>query len=491
MSRATNELGTMTAEYALETSINRRKAAIKKDLIEFSKFVDPKAAEWYGARHLRVIADKLMGAARTPNSRLIINLPPRHWKSSLASEKFPAWYLGHYPERAVILASYGVTLAEKFSRSVRDMIVGNDRYKLLFPKTIVRPDISRVDDWMLVGGTRSSFRAAGVGGGINGLGGDLLILDDPVMDYEQSQSMSWRKVLRDWFRGVFRQRVNPGTSIVIIMSPWNEDDIVGWLLWLEKNEGGEHYDVIDMPAVDEAGNYLWPERIPPEEYERMRVSIGDFAWRNQWLCKRGADVGAEIQRSWFQFFPELPAEASWRVRAWDLAITKKTVEKPNPDFTATVKATMHEGCLWLGSPRLMRENWTVVQNEIKVAYANERTLRTGTGQSNVETATVQALLREGIKIEPVDERHGDHRARASVWINWAKLGRIKLVGTPEEWDAFLSQFCSFPLGHDDAIDVVSDVARMLNLSLVSPLGHTQSREYDKRVDVLRELGRLM
>ncbi len=482
-------LGTVMGEAFLERAIEKRKTEIRQDLIEFACFIDPTQTQWYRARHLRTIADALMRAAETPNSRLIIDTPPRHWKSSLASERFPMWYLGHHPERAVILASYGVTLAEKFSRTVRDTIMGNARYKLLFPRTIVRPDIARVDDWTLTLGTRSSFRAAGVGGGITGMGGHLLILDDPIMDYEQSQSLTYRKALWEWYRSVFRQRIEPGTSIVIITTRWNEDDLVGRIFQAEKDAGGEHFDKIELPAVDKEGNYLWPARYSPEEYEQVKSSIGDFAWRAQWMCNPGDDTGSEIQRSWFQFFPALPTGASWQVRPWDLAITSKQVDKPNPDYTATVKACMHDGVLWLGSPRLMREDWTTVQNEIKVAHSNERTLRIGMGQSMIEGATIQSLVREGIKIEPVDERHGDHRARASVWINWAKTGCVKLVGTPEEWDAFIAQWCSFPLGHDDAIDVVSNAAKMLNLTL-APIPRRQSREFDRRTKILDYLGRM-
>lgn len=490
-------VSTALGEAIISQAIEKRKEEIRKDLIQFCCFVDPQQAKWYKAQHLRRIADVLMRVAETPNSRVILNTPPRHWKSSLASEKFPAWYLGHHPDESIILASHTATLAETFSRRVRDTIVTNDRYKVLFPNAVVRPDIMRVDDWMLTKGYRSSFLAAGVEGSINGKGGHLLIMDDPIKDYEQSNSLTYRNSLWNWYVNVFRLRIEPGTRIVIITTRWNEDDLVGRILNAEKNLGSEHFEVIEIPAewTDENKqvHYLWPERFITKdynEYEATKATIGNFAWRAQWLCNPSADdSSAEIQRSWFQYFPELPKGASWQVRAWDLAITSKQVDKPNPDYTATVKACTHDGVLWLGSPRLMRENWTVVQNEVKVANSNERTIRVGMGQSIVESATVQALIREGVKIEQVDERHGDHRARASVWINWARTGRVKLVGTPEEWDAFMAQWCSFPLGHDDAIDATSDVAKMLNLQF-NPAPRQQSKTYDKRTDILSQLGRL-
>lgn len=483
------DLRNALSEAALVESIDRRKAEVRSDLIAFSCFVDPSQTKWYHAKHLRKIAGVLMKAAETPGARIAITLPPRHFKSSLASEKFPAWYLGHHPERSVILASHSVTLAEKFSRTVRDMIASNERYRALFPKTVLRTDMTRVDDWLLTAGTRSSFRAAGVGGGILGMGGHLLILDDPIMDYEQSQSLSYKKALWEWYRTVFRQRIQENTVIAIIMSRWNNEDIVGKLVEAEKY-GGEHFEVIDTPAYDEkTQEYLWPERYRPEEYEAMKTAIGDFAWRAQWLCRPEEDTGSEIQRSWFQFFPSLPEKAQWQVQAWDLALTEKQVDKPNPDWTASVKGTVHENTLWLGEPILVRENWTKVRDRAVQSFLAGPTIRQGTGKAMQETATVQALEREGYSLEQVNERRGDHRTRASVWINWARTGRVKLVGTPDEWDSFLAQWCAFPFGHDDAVDAVSNAAEMLSLQLV-PQTREQTRAFDERTVLLDRLGRI-
>src|SRR6188472_3172113 len=72
-------------------------------LIEFAQFIDPTQKRWYRAQHLRMIAGVLERVERGELKRVIISVPPRHWKSSLASEKFPAWYLGRNSKNAVIL----------------------------------------------------------------------------------------------------------------------------------------------------------------------------------------------------------------------------------------------------------------------------------------------------------------------------------------------------------------------------------------------------
>src|SRR5574340_681321 len=145
-----------------------RMARAREHLIDFACYIDPAAAHWYRAPHLVKIAEYLErieravalpvppaapssapeGQASTPAAapsepplrRLIVETPPRHWKSSLVSDKFPAWFLGRQPQATVLLASYAVSLAVKFARSVRDTIESNQLYQELFPEVRVRPD---------------------------------------------------------------------------------------------------------------------------------------------------------------------------------------------------------------------------------------------------------------------------------------------------------------------------------------------------------------
>ena len=82
-------------------------------------------AQWpvfeLGAHH-RIIVDKLEAVERGDIRRLILLCPPRHGKSLLATQMFPAWFLGRHPDRFVISASYGQELADDFGRRVRNLI---------------------------------------------------------------------------------------------------------------------------------------------------------------------------------------------------------------------------------------------------------------------------------------------------------------------------------------------------------------------------------
>jgi hypothetical protein len=73
--------------------------------------------------HIEVIAAKLTAVREGKIRRLIINLPPRHLKSLLASIAFPAWCLGHDPSAQILCVSYAQDLADKLARDCRSIIM--------------------------------------------------------------------------------------------------------------------------------------------------------------------------------------------------------------------------------------------------------------------------------------------------------------------------------------------------------------------------------
>src|SRR5947209_18796270 len=81
--------------------------------------------------HLELIATKFEACSQGRIRRLAILLPPRQLKSHMASIAFPAWCLGHHPDRHVICASYGQELADKMARDCR-RIMASRWYQSLF-----------------------------------------------------------------------------------------------------------------------------------------------------------------------------------------------------------------------------------------------------------------------------------------------------------------------------------------------------------------------
>ncbi len=463
----------------------------RRHLIDFARYIDPNAAASYSARHLAKIAEYLErvergistasdsspSAAGEPKEgikRLIIETPPRHWKSSLVSDKFPAWFLGRHPEATVLLASYAVSLAKKFSRSVRDTIEGNELYQQVFPGVKVRPDTRDATDWALEGQKRSSLRAAGVGGGMTGHGGQLLIIDDPTAGLEDALSELVQENQEQWYHGTWYNRREPNAAIVIIMQRWPGKDLVERLLEAERERGGEHWEVLRLPAVCDSpedpigrriGEGLWEERFGAKFYAETQANLLPWVWNALWQQNPTEQEGTDIKRSWFEghYAACLPDGVCWQVHAFDTAMTLKQVNKPDPDYTADVKACLHQGNLYLGEPRLRRCEWNQVVDDIRTCRIRDPRVRIGMGKALHETAALQALARQGVPIEQYAESD-DPRARALAWINQASIGRVFLVGTPAQWEPFMAQWTAFPRGkHDDAVACVSGAVRMLGL----------------------------
>ena len=74
-----------------------------------------------GAHHAK-LAKIFEEIAQGKKKRVIVNIAPRHGKSELISYLAPAWFLGKYPHKKVIMASHTADLAVDFGRRVRNLV---------------------------------------------------------------------------------------------------------------------------------------------------------------------------------------------------------------------------------------------------------------------------------------------------------------------------------------------------------------------------------
>ena len=193
--------------------------------------------------HIEVIAAKLAAVRAGRIRRLIINLPPRHLKSLLASIAFPAWCLGHDPSAQILCVSYAQELADKLARDCRS-IMTSPWYRQIFP-TCLAPHRQAVQEFIT---TRQGYRlATSTGGVLTGRGADLILIDDPLKP-EEALSEARRNATNDWYANTLYSRLNDKRrgGIVIIMQRLHEDDLVGHVL------GQEPWEVVSFPAIAEA-----------------------------------------------------------------------------------------------------------------------------------------------------------------------------------------------------------------------------------------------
>lgn len=486
----------LSPQDAAQELLQRRRA--RRGLVDFACYVDPNAdgeyqrrvgANPYRAQHLQKIAAIFEQLERRELRRAIIVVPRRHWKSSLL-EKFAAWYLGKHPEHALILGSYAEGLAQSFSHNIRDLIGTNSQYRAVFPGVALKEDTREVTRWALTGAYRYSLRAAGRGSGIVGGGCDGLLLDDLLKDWEEAQSQTVKDGAWDWLTKTAFSGLEPNAFAVMVTTRWAEDDMVGRIEQAEKEQGGEHWEIINLPMEAPDGTPLWEERYSRDEIVRIKSRSGmtDRVYRLIYQGEAVQREGNEIKQAWFEYYRSLPDGAKWSVHAYDLALTEKEVDKSDPDYTADVLACGWKDELWLGLPRLRRQTFADIQRELEADIRAERGngIRHGTGKSLHEKAMVSTLAAKGLYLEQYDES-GDKGARArSTWIPMAETRRVKLVGTKADWEPFVAQWLAFPSGaHDDALDVVSGAAQMLGFRF-NPT--PQKLPQRKRVDYRKMYG---
>lgn len=293
----------------------------------FCTFVD---GSYLVPQHLEVICDALDKVERGEIKRLIIQCPPRHGKSETVSRKFPSYFLGKHPDENVILASYGYNLAKGFSRANRDLIESR-RYRLVFPIRTAH-DARSVGDWNIAG-RKGGLLATGVGGATTGFGAHLFIIDDPIKNKEEADSEVIREKHWDWYRSVVLTRLEPNARLVIMMTRWHQQDLVGKILAQAKEEGTlDEWTVINFPAIAEKkdslgreeGEALWPFRYDAKTLGKTKVQVGSRIWSALFQGRPMDPESQLVSREWIKWFKELPIEYE-RFGGMDTATSVKTV----------------------------------------------------------------------------------------------------------------------------------------------------------------------
>ena len=250
--------------------------------------------------------------------RVVVNIAPRHGKSELISYLAPAWFLGKYPQKKVIMASHTADLAVNFGRRVRNL-VSSDLYKDIFPQVELQVDSKSASRW----GTNfnGEYFAIGVGGALAGRGADLFIIDDPHSEQDAKLGRSdvflpaW-----EWFQAGPIQRLMPGGAIIVVMTRWSKLDLTGQIInHMIKNEDAEEWEVVEFPAIID-DKPLWPEFWTIEELLQKKASLDVRYWNSQYLQQPTSEEGALIKRDWWQTWEkEDPPHCEFTIMSLDAA----------------------------------------------------------------------------------------------------------------------------------------------------------------------------
>jgi predicted phage terminase large subunit-like protein len=290
---------------------------------KFIKFVEKVWPTFISGRHHKRMAEAFERVANGQTKRLIINMPPRHTKSEFASYLLPAWFLGKFPHKKVIQSSNTGELAVGFGRKVRNL-VDSEVYKSVFPDLSLQSDSKAAGRWNTSKG--GDYFAIGVGGTVTGKGADLLIIDDPHSEQEAAMAASNPEVydkVFEWYTSGPRQRLQPGGSIIIVMTRWAQRDLTGQVLKSAAQRGGEEWEVIEFPAILPSGNPLWPEFWSKEELEALHEELPNAKWQAQYQQNPVGNESAIVKRDWWKWWEkDEPPECDYILQTWDTAFEK-------------------------------------------------------------------------------------------------------------------------------------------------------------------------
>ncbi len=479
-----------------------RRELARKHLVDFIPYVDKR----FGTMppHVPMICEALEGVLKyietgkgTPI--LIIEIPPRHLKTTIVSKLLPAYFLGRNPTKKVISTSYAASLSYESSKEARALIQESEDYRNLFGSyatSLVDPitgvplapvslrDDSRAQDRWVIDKHRGEYTALGIGGPVTGRGGHLIIIDDPYPNRATVESQVGRKNVWEYFISTLWTRREKDAAVVIIMQRWREDDLVGKIKQL-KNPNDPSYrpdfppvKILTLPALAEPndilkrqeGEALWPDMYNEQFLRSTHDVLQDYYFNSQYQQRPTAPEGNIFKRTWFPVVPEAPV--SYKIQYVDPA--EKEGEENDYWAFVTLGVTQY-GIMVIdyykekmtadkGEQEIRRryDMFNSEQEPISVVWIEEKS-------SGVALVPMMQAGDSGIPIAG-DKPKLDKVARANVITGHCSNRRV-VLRQHSPWIAdFLDDMTSFPTGaHDDGVDaLVGGVSKLLLAGYINP-----------------------
>lgn len=419
-------------------------------------------------KHIKYIAAKIAYALNKGNARIIVTICGRHGKSQLLSVGTPPWYLDKFPDRHVMLISYGADLAQGFSRTARDYSVEHKEH-LNFR---VRGDVRAVDEWQTTAG--GGMYAAGMGGPIIGRGAHVYLIDDYLKSAKESQSKTIQEDQWNWFQAQCITRMEPGGSIIIVAHRWNTDDLVGRI----RKELPGVFEEINLPALIETeeqaaadplgrslNETLWPERYNLEAMLAIKQVLSNYWWQALYQQDPIPAIGGMITGDMIPVIDILPhASRLQRCRAWDLAATPGA-----GDWLCGTRLDkdVHSGLQYIVDVKRFQESPAGVEAKIKTTAefdgsTVEHLIEREPGASGKIAA--DHLVKTVLKGHRARSVRPDQNKflRAQPFYAAIENGLFRMLRA--SWNkAFCDELEAFPDGdHDDQVDTASAAYNFLN-----------------------------
>ena len=427
---------------------------------EFMEFTTKVWPDFIGGRHHAKMAKAFERVANGECKRLIINMPPRHTKSEFASYLLPAWFLGKYPNKKVIQCSNTAELAVGFGRKVRNL-VDSDEYKELFPGLELRADSKAAGRWNT--SKNGDYFAIGVGGTVTGKGADILIIDDLHSEQEAALAASNPDVfdkVYEWYTSGPRQRLQPGGSIVIVMTRWSLRDLTGQVLKAAAARGGEQWEVIEFPAIMPSGKPLWPEFWSLGELTALREELPNSKWQAQYQQNPVGNESAIVKRDWWQWWDkDEPPVCEYILQSWDTAFEKNNRADYSAGTTWGIFKNEEDNntshIILLNTYR-KRVEWVELKRDVLAEYNEYEPDGLLIEKKATGAPLIYELRAMGIPVQEYTPSKGqDKIARLNSVSDIIASGKVWVPRT--RWaEELVDEIAAFPSGeHDDLVDATT------------------------------------
>jgi len=442
------------ADYPLQVVLQAMLASNLTSFTEFAFGVVRPGVHFKRNWHIEAVTNKLSEVASGEVRRLIITLPPRSLKSLCTSVALPAWFLGRNPSERVVVVSYSDFLSRTHANDFR-LVVNHPVYQAAFPEMRLARDTDRE----IVTSKRGKRIATSIDGTLTGLGGNLIVIDDPLK-LGDAMSEAVRARVIEWYRSTLLSRADDKTvaRIVLVMQRVHQDDLAGYL----QEQGG--FEVLNLPAIAQRtetyflgdgrtyerqkGELLHPAQEPAHVLAELKSEMGPIDFSAQYQQSPIPPGGTIVKRKWLTPYDSIARQSDDRVvLSWDIALS----EAETGDYSACVVLLIRGEVFYILEVvhgRLPFDALKCKVMEVKQRYGLSTLL---IEDSPISRGLIQSLREKSINVTPY-KPETDKRARLIAQCDLFAGGSIRFPRRAGWLEEFIAELLAFPGRHDDQVD---------------------------------------
>lgn len=413
--------------------------------------------------HIRLICDHFERLRTGDERRLLVCLPPRHLKSIIASVCFPAYMLGRDATAKLVCVSYSQDVADSFAHQTRKLME-TAAYKRIFPQTRLERGRTLKRD---IGTTRNGHRkATSITGALTGMGGDFLLIDDPIKANDALSEVV-RESVNNWYSSTATSRLdNPKTGrMAVIAQRLHVDDLPGRLLqaggWTSLSLPLIAYEeqvftIGDKQLTRPPGNILHEAHIGEEEITHLRNTMPSFLFEAQYNQRPVMAGGNIFKMEWLQYDEKIvdPRSCDHIIQSWDTAV--QTADRNDYTVCATfgVKGKIFH-ILDIYRDRIDHPTQIKMVREMRDKWKAKLVIMEGSHGGLAIRQHYQQLEMPCMWMMTINPT-GSKNERAEFATKWLEQGRVQIPRHSSWRSSFEQELTAFPKGaFDDQVDAVT------------------------------------